>query len=175
MKDNTTYGLSPEQLARLLAIGLQDPDRASRAHLTGTPADMLRDMLADDLSLDPTVSDSLPAVLKRPCDEMLASAGRPLGYLLLNRTTDLAVLKTLKDYAKELVSRGESKAGKAAATVIYYAAIASALVFHGSKITRHSCGALQKSYKDLERKEWIPSDSKDLFKKAKAVCREKNS
>ena len=172
MKDDSTYGLSPQQLARLLAIGLQDPDRASRAHVTGTPADMLRDMLTDDLSLDPTVSDSFPAVLNRPCDEMLASAGRPLVYVLLNRTTDLTVLKTLKDYAKELVSRGDSEAEKSAATAIYYAAIASALVFHQHKISHHSYEGLDKAFTKLERKPWVWPELKDLFQKAQAFCRQ---
>jgi hypothetical protein len=98
-----------------------------------------------------------------------------LGYLLLNRTTDLAALKTLKDHAKELVSRADSEAKKAAATAICYAAIASALVFHGSTITRHSYSKLRKPYQDLEQKPWIPSDLKDLFKKAQAACQEKKS
>jgi len=59
-----------------------------------------------------------------------------------------------------------------AETVIYYASIAGALVFHQEKITQHSYGKLQEAYADLEQKKWIPSDLKDLFKREKAVCRQ---
>lgn len=57
--------------------------------------------------------------------------------------------------------------------MIYYAAIVSALVFHEQKITRHSYEKLQEALTDLDEKQWIPSDLKDLFKKAKAACQER--
>jgi hypothetical protein len=98
---------------------------------------------------------------------MLGVARQTLRDLLLDSKTDLAVIKTLKDYGKKLVRRGGPEAKQAAATVIYYAAIASALVFHAHKITQHSCQTL------LEQKPWVPPELKDLFRRAKAACHQR--
>jgi len=173
MKEETTYGMSPERIARLLAIGLEKTDREDDLLATGTPAEALEDMMVGALPLDPAMPDSLPGVLKQPCEEMLASAGQTMSDFLLSPKTDLAVIKTLKDYGKELVRFGNREAWRAAATVIYYAAIASALAFHHQKITQRSYGKLQEAYADLEQKPWIPSELKDLFRKARKVCRQR--
>ncbi len=173
MKDETTYGLSPEQLARLLAIGLPGSEAQDDTAAPPTPAEVLRDMLESKLTLDPAIPESLPAVLNRPCEEMLPAAGRTISDLLLDSKTDLSVIKAVKDYAKELARRGGTDAQEAAATTIYYAAIASALVFHGHKITRHSYEKLQEAYAELEQKPWGSSELKDLFRKALAICQER--
>jgi len=169
VKEQTTYGQTPERLARLLAIGVRDSNCKGNPGAGRTPAQVLRDMLSSDLPLDPAMPDSLPAVLNWPSDKVLAAASQTMNDLLLGSRTDLAVIKTLKDYSKELVRRGESEAKQAAATAIYYAAIASALVFHQHKITQHSSKRLDEAYTELERKPWIPSELKDLFKRARAV------
>lgn len=175
MKEQTTYGLSPKRLARLLAIGLEREPGENNLAETRTPADELRDMLGAKLPLDPAKSDSLPAVLKRPCDEMLSAYGQTIGYLLLSPKTDLNVIRTLKDYTKELVSRRPPNARQAAAIVVYYAAIATALLFHHHKITQHSYEKLQKAYTDLEQKPWVPPELKDLFQKARAACHQRKA
>ena len=175
MKEGTTYGLSPERLARLLAIGLEKGDEEEKPSGERSVAEVLRDALSACPILDPAKLGSLPAVLNRPCAEMQAVAGRTIAELLFDSKTDLAIIRTLKEYGKELARRSGPEAEKAAVTAIYYAAIASALVFHGNKVTQHSCGALQESYEDLEQKEWISPDLKDLFKRAKAACQEKKS
>ncbi len=127
-------------------------------------------MLSSKLVLDPAIPDSLPAVLNWPSDHVLAAAGRTMSGLLLNSSTDLAVLETLKDFEKELARRSETEAKQAAATVLYYAAIASALAFHSHKTTQHSYEKLHQAYAELEQKPWVPSELKDLFEKARAIC-----
>jgi hypothetical protein len=92
--------------------------------------------------------------------------------LLLTPSTDLTVLETLKNYAKELARSGGPEAKQTAATVIYYAAIASALVFHSHKITRHSYEKLHRAYTELEQKPWIPSELMGLFGRALALCQQ---
>jgi len=157
-KEETTYGLSPDRLARLLSLGLESKKDLDDIEEERTVADVLQDMLS----------------AKLPADEVLG-ADQSVSSLVLDSTTDLAVVRTLKEYGKELVSCADSEAQKAAATTIYYAAIASALVFHRNKVTQHAYGKLQKAYEDLEQKKWIPSDLKELFKKAKAACQERKS
>jgi len=170
VKDDTTYGLSPERLARLLAIGLQSRDGQNNPAAGRTPAEIAREMLASKLPLDPDASDSLPAILNRACKDLLALSHRTISDLLLHPNTDLAVIKTLKDYGKELVRLRRRETEQAAATVIYYAAIASALVFHRQKITDHSYPKLRKAYAKLGETPWIPSRLKNLFRKAQALC-----
>jgi len=172
VKDKTTFGLSPERLARLLAIGLESSEGQHNSGATRSPADVLQEMLTGKLPLDLAMPDSLPAVLKRPCDELLAVAGRTMCDVLLNSGTDLAVIKALKNYGKELVRCGGPKAKQAAATVIYYAAIGSALVFHQNRITGHSYEKLEETYADLQQRPWIPSELKDLFRRALAICQQ---
>lgn len=130
-------------------------------------------MLAGEASLGSPVPDSVPAVLDRPHGEVLPFFDQILRGLILNSRTDLAVVKALKDRGKELVRPSGPEPKKAAATVIYYAAIASALAFHQHKITQHSCKKLQEAYRDLGQKPWIPPELRDLFKKAEAICRQR--
>jgi hypothetical protein len=130
-------------------------------------------MLSNKLPLDPAIPDSLPAVLKRPCDEVLAAAGKTMSDLLLDLETDLAVIKALKTCGKQLARGGVPDAKQEAGTAIYYAAIANSLVFHQHKITEQSYEKLGQAYTRLEQKPWIPSELKNLFKKAEAICQQR--
>jgi hypothetical protein len=170
VKEDTNSGLSPRQLARLLATGVEGVQEQKNPGSNRSPEEILRKMLSGELPLDAAIPDSLPVVLNWPSDQVLAAAGRSMSDLLLNSSTDLTVLKTLKDYAKELARRREPEAKQAAATVLYYAAIAGALVFHEQRITEHSYRKLYEAYDELEGTQWIPRELKDLFKKARTVC-----
>jgi hypothetical protein len=174
-KEETTYGLSPKHLARLLAIGLEKNDGENKLGDTRTPAQELQEILTSKLSLDPATPDSIPAILNRPCGELLPAAGRTIGDVLLDRATHLGIIRTLKDYGKQLVRRSDTKSRQAAATVIYYAAIASALLFHRQKISRHSYENLNEAYAQLHEKPWIGPKLKDLFKKAQEICEKRKT
>jgi hypothetical protein len=154
-KEETTYGLSPDRLAKLLALGLESKKDQDDLEEEETAANVLKEMLSRKL----------------PAEEVLG-ADKTIGNLLLDAKTDLTVIKTLKEYGKEL-ARGGAEAEKGAATAIYYASIASALVFHQQKITQHSYEKLAGALTDLEQKTWIPSRLRGLFKKAVAVCDER--
>jgi hypothetical protein len=173
LEEETTYGLSPEQLARLLAMGLHQEDNAESGEESTTNSDMLQDLLMSELALDPEMPESVPVVLKRPCEELSDVAGQTLSQVLLSPQTDLAVIQTMKDYGKALSRRGAGEAGRAGAIVVYYAAIASALVFHAHKITQHSYQTLREAYVELEQKPWVPPELRDLFRRAKAACHQR--
>ena len=173
MEEKTTYGLSPERLARLLALGVEGKEAEEKVRAVRTPGEALQEMLSSKLPFDAAHPESIPAVLKRTCDELLPFSSQTLQDLLLDSETGLPAIKRLKDYGKELVRITKAEAQQTAATVIYYAAIASALVFHQSKITGHSYGKLEEAYGDLEQRRWIPSDLKRLFRRAKAACQQR--
>ena len=173
MKKETTYGLTPRRLARLLSLGLRKSRGRKGARADQTPAVALQEMLSSKLVLDPTVSDSLPAVLNRLCHELFPAADRTVSDLLTDTGTDPAVIQAIKDYAGELARGSGPEAKQAAAIVIYYTAIASALVFHNQTITDHPYGKLHQAYTQLGEKAWIPSEVQQLFHKASAVCKQR--
>ena len=170
MTGETTDSTSPERLAQLLAMGLRDHDSGGNPGDTETLTEVLDDMLDGQLPLDPTLPNSLPTVLNWTSEEVISAVSRSIRDLLLDPKTHLDVLATLKDYSKGMVRRTTPGDKKTAVTVIYYAAIASGLVFHGRKMTRHSFETLHGAYAELDKKTWIPSDLKDLFAQAQSVC-----
>jgi hypothetical protein len=168
----TTYGLSPEKLAELLRIGLEGGEQEPSSPPRQTPADLLEAMLAETLSLDPASPDSLPAVLDLPPEESPAALDRrAMGDLLLDPGLAIPDIRMLKDYCKQRAALPGLEARRPAATVLYYAAIANALVFHGQSITRHSFQKLHQAYAELIAKPWMPSDLRTLFQKAEDACR----
>lgn len=110
------------------------------------------------------------SVLKQPCHGSSDGAGRALSQLLMNPQTDLAMVRTLKDYAKALSLSDAQGPEHTAAIAVYYAAIASALVFHGRKITRHSYETLRGAFSQLAEKNWLPREMKELFRRGREAC-----
>ena len=175
MKRDTLYGLSPEKLSRFLAIGLEDSDGQDGSPPEGTSGEALQNMLNTKLSEVSSIRDFLTAILNQLPNKVFPAAEGTMAETLVAPGAPLALIETLKDYSKSLVRHAPREDQKVAARAVYYAAIANALVFHKHKITQHSYEKLQKAFAVLEQKTWIPSDLKDLFKKAKEACQAKKS
>ncbi len=154
MPDNdiSTSGVSSERLARLLGMGLEESTRPD----TNPPkpiAELLQARLAETL-----------------CKELVPLSEKPLGEVLLDPNTDPKAVKTIKEYAKELAVQKASEADHASAIAMYYAAIASALVFHDEKITTHSYEYLRSAFAELAEKPWVPQELSELFVTAVKAC-----
>ena len=134
-------------------------------------AGMLQGRLARELPLELSVSDSLPAVLGRGCDELAPYRGRSMAGLLFDPDADVAALAALKQYAKQLAVRSRADVSRGVATTLYYAAIASALVFRATRITQHEPAALRRAFAALVERPWVPEDLKALFARARDACR----
>ena len=149
MNEKSTLALTGVQLARLLALAAGKGDEGP--------------------SEPPTAEGKLRALLRQ------SVAGEPgartVADVLLGRETDLAALRALKDRAKTLVRAAAAEADDAAATTVYYAAIARALVDHGERLSRHSAEKLAEAFSKLERMSWMPPDLIALFAKARTRCR----
>ncbi|NQT83630.1 hypothetical protein HQ563_11435 [bacterium] len=172
MKEETTCGPGgPQKIARALSLAAEAP---ADGHLgcDQPPEELLGAILANKLILDPAVPHSLPSLLNWSCNEVLAAAGQTMAHLLLTSETDLAVIKTIKDYGKELAQRRDTDSEQIAGTAIYYAAIASALVFHQHRITQYPPEKLHEAFSKLQQKPWIPSELMGLFEKAIHICRQ---
>lgn len=176
MGEQSTHRLSSKRLARLLAACAGRATAGSQPRAVATTEEILDELLHRDIVLDPADPNSIPAAVGRPCNELLGTADRNIHDLLLARDTDAAVLRLLKDYGKALVRLAEDReADSSAAKAVYYAAIASALVFHQQKITRHSFKRLQESFAALQEKPWTPPELKDVFRRAQTFCEGRTS
>ena len=162
------FELGRNQLADLLRVGLESEPSATDKDRS--VACVLEAKLASELPLDVSVADSLPAVLGRPCDCLRGYRGRSTAEVLLDPQADVSALTVLKDYAKELVRRSRSEVTTSVATVLYYAAIASAIVFHDAKITQHDYGQLERSFAELAREPWLTADLQALIAGARQIC-----
>lgn len=163
MDSESTFGIAPEGLASLLGLGIRGKQKPDVDHLAG---ERLKAKLAGAVPLDPAVVDAPPAIMER--------SERELGGVLLDSATDLTTLKRIKDYGKRLAGREDSEAGHAVGIAIYYAAIASAMVFHEERITQHSFGSLADAFETLRQKPWLPSELARHFLRARRYCIKKN-
>jgi len=157
------FELDRQQLSRLLAAGI-DGEPPSGRPVGG--ADGSRPSRAAALR------EALSALMAQPCDRVAILQGRTTGSLLLDRQTDPAILRLVKEHGKTLVRAGGPRTSRDAAVTVYYAAIASALVHHREKITHFPHGALSRSFRTLCAKRWIPVELRSLFAEAQGLCEE---
>ena len=76
----------------------------------------------------------------------------------------------LKEHYKEKESKAANTPERHSATVVYFGAIAHAIVLHGEKITEYSPEELSTSLASLEKKPWITLHLKKLFSRARELC-----
>ena len=169
MATKSTFGLGPEQLVKLLDAGSGDEADRGQLYALQAAAELMRRRLASPLHIDKNCVDSLPAILDRPCPEMLPIAGRPLGDVLLDPSTPLAILETLKQYGKGLSVRWDEGPEHVVAVTIYFAAIAAALGSYSTKITTRSYRELADSLQILMNDRWVTPQLAGLFDLARYV------
>lgn len=166
--------LNIEQSTRLLKLGL-DSSHIEVDHMAErNRADLLLDVLASKLPTNPALVETLPTVLQSLSEELQSVSGRPLGDLLLSPVTKIALIRRIKDFAKELGASAKDKVEREVALAVYFAAIANALVYHNVKISQYSHKELEQSFETLSRHDWIPPNLSKLFKKAQQYCNTKD-
>ena len=170
MNKDSTFGIKPQGLANLLGIGITNKSKAETDQVAG---ELLRARLAGTLPLDSAIIEAIPAILGRLREDLIPLSGRPLGEALLESSTDIQSITKIKEHGKKLAGRKDSDEDHAVGVVIYYAAIASALLNHNTRITQHSYRTLADAFERLRSKTWMPLELGRHFAKAVAVCREK--
>ncbi len=173
MSDDTTSGLGPEQLARLLDLGTDEA--AKGADQDEPKADRLAALLESAVPADDVLVQALPEIILRVCRELKPLATGSVKQALLGPDSNLAVITQIKSYAKELARQSEPGAAQEAAKVLYYAAMASALVFHDEKITKLSGEELRISFEQLGAASWVPEDISGLMNRAARIYRDHDS
>ena len=165
--------LTAKQKKRLLNLGLAAKVSETGQDLQEKKADTLYNILVSPLPVDKLVLDSLPTVLRGLCRELRSVASEPISKLLLDPQTNIPALKAVKEWAKQSGTSVASDAEGDAFLVVYYGAIASALVFHDNKVTQHSYDDLEQFFHSFSKETWVPNELVGLFTKAEEYCREK--
>lgn len=175
MDNKSTHRLKPGQLARLLSMGVEGMDSVHIVCDDKATADLLRNKLKSTLPKDSFLLESLLIVTERLGRDMRALVGKPLGEVLLDPETDISLLRAIKDYSKELSSSFVSEAETAVAITIYYAALASSLLYHDKKITQYSYETLGQYFAALMKKKWMAPKLVELFSQAWNICQNRRA
>lgn len=166
--------LTAEQNERLLNLAMSPHVSGIDNDPSEAKADALFDILVSPLPVDKLILDSLPAVVRGVCRKLRSVAGHAIGDLLGDSETDIAVLKGIKEYTKQSGTCSHSEAEGDAFLALYYASIASALLFHDEKITQHSFEDLERFFSTFATKSWVPEELTSLFEKATQYCSNKD-
>lgn len=161
---------SSPQLTQLLGLAVEDDAQEPCGDPSRQIARQLRDRLAGPMPMSAAVVEALPVIVGKLQDKLLPHHGRPLGELLLDEHTSLETFQAIKEYGKKLAARQDSEADHAVGVAVYYAAIASALLFHKEKITTHSNEYLAASFENVQKQEWLPVELRKHLKKAERKC-----
>ena len=167
--------LNDEQTTRLLKLGLNDSEVATHQDPENERKELVSDMLCSKLPVDRMLMKELPVLVKSLSDELEAISGSSVRECLFNPETKASFLRHVKDYARDSGHSAYDKAQGEVAKVVYFAAIAAALLHHGVKISGHSYHDLKSSFGLCSQQNWIPNDLKEFFIKAKDICKRKQT
>ena len=172
-KKPTTFGLTPAKLADILSVCSDTSEAGNEIDPEQEKAELLHDLLAETLPFELPKKKLPKGVLYHLTQIPGVIIGEPIRNLLNNPQTNIVLLKKVKDYSKKLSQCADSEAKHDTANVIYYAAIACALLFHDKKITKFSHEELRDSFSIFSKTQWVSPDLSELFDKASKYCQEK--
>ena len=169
-KRPTTLGLSPDKLAGLWDIGSKEEEVEKTADPSSNKTELLRDLLSGTVQTHTLRAKSQPKKQTHQKSFSNFVTDVSIEKLLQNPETDLTLLRKIKEHGKQLSEEAKSKTEYQVANTIYYAAIASALVFHRRSLTTFSFDDLEQYFLRLKEERWIPTSLRSLFKKACEYC-----
>lgn len=170
MEQKSTYGLRLDQMAGLFSMGSGSPDPTDEKDENETMAALLHEQLACPLPRHSLLFDALLMMMEREGYDTQSLAGKSLGEVLLGPSSDVDLLRAIKDCSKRLSYELDSEAETALATTVYFATLASALVYHNRKITQSSPEKLDESFALLTGKKWMAQELIELFGRARRRC-----
>lgn len=175
MCSESTSSLEQEKLARLLRIGNEEersPIESNANVSDSDKVDMFWEMLTVALPSTAPRIESVPEIIRRACIRPWAQQG---AFSLADPGLGLAAIRGIKEQAKILAQEAGAGPRCEVATVLYFTAIASALVFHSTAITKSSSAKLRRSFSDLRAMTWLPEDIVKLLDRASETCDAQNA
>lgn len=173
MRRDMTPAWGSDKLAKLLQLGAAEegpPERSTQPDSEDQKVETLQRLLQTALPLKEVLARALPMVIQRVCQELDALSTGAMEKALLDPDAPQSVIEQIKAHAKQITKTTTSADEKEAATVLYYAAIASALVFHNQRITKIRYANLKRSLDTLAAKTWVSKEITGLLEDAANVC-----
>jgi hypothetical protein len=166
----TLYGTDTSKLVELLNVGVAQLTETDCPLADGHKADFLRDQLA--FKLPETTPSESNAIINDYVSALIDSAmNKSISHYLFDETTPLSILKKIKAYGAQCSRNACSDTEKESANVIYYAAIAAALIHKEQRITTFTCNELAASFTTLMNLDWITTALYHHFRQARATCK----
>ena len=162
--------LGAEKLVRLLDIGSDVKNKPAEFDGDQDKAEQLFDLLSQNAMLSGVGCRKPQTSLVSIKQQVLSVCEESIGALILAPETDVHILRKIKSQFKILAASSTSEAKSSAAMVVYFAAIASALVFHSVRISRLRDEELKEYFVGLLRNGWLTAELHDLFRKTCEVC-----
>lgn len=175
MDKRSTYGLRIDQMAGLFALGSEDMDSGPKNDDRDKMAELLHEQLTSPSPERSLFRDTLLMMMGQSGCDPDALTGKSLAHVLLSPQSDLDLIRTLKEGCKTLSRSLDSETDTALATTIYFAALASALVYHQQKISQSAHEKLSESFTSLIEKKWMAQELIDLFSQARQICANKRA
>jgi len=169
-KRKSIYGLSPGQLTRLLDVSAKATQPVDLMSEDQTRSALLRERLDRRLSDDRLLQEALGTARGQSESGFRTLLDRSLREVLLTPGGDPVLLRALKDEGKRLSGRIASGHENQIGVALYHAAIASALVHQGQRITRYSYEVLERHFSTLAEQIWMVGELRTLFAQAAADC-----
>jgi hypothetical protein len=171
-ENSKTFGLGPDKLAQLLDNTYTRGQNVSLRTGAEEKADALHACLSETWPNSSEPVSSLQDILKRLSQDLPPKQGECMGYLLCNPKTSIETLKSIKEASQHGMAETRSQVTYEILVVIYYSAIAAALVHSGQRITGYTRRELAQSLSSLIQRGWIPAKLIRLFEKARQICLE---
>ena len=169
-KKTTTFGLEPDKLAKILNVCSEDQSSDTDISEDQKKAELLQDRLSETLLAGSLKNSSLRKELIHLCTMAGIASTESIRNLLTNPKADKELIEKIKKHGKRLSQTTSEEIEHETANVIYYAAIASALVCHDDRITQFCYEDLEEAFSVFVETEWISNDLKELFEKAIVFC-----
>jgi hypothetical protein len=165
-KDTDSLNLTDGQKTRLLHLALGPPNHPEPVNEDEERADLLHDILRCSLPLRDGPHEGSRATATASSQGLRSVVGPPIGELLQDPKTSVAVLKEIKQYAKARGSQAASEREKDVFLVLYFGAIAAASAYHGEHITEHADADMARFFAYYASAAWMSGSLRVLFRRA---------
>ena len=164
----TTFGLSSETLIELLHIG-EDIESDTQSE-DAAQSEQLKWLLSENLPVESSLLRSMPNMISNNEEITSFLGGDTIEKMLIDSRTDILHIRRIKTYFKLLSASEKNSCRRNAAIVIYYAAIAHALVYHQDLITNATYESISRHLSLLLENSWLDERIADLLEKAHWIC-----
>jgi len=155
-----------QQLVKLIF----EKDSGNPTGSTDQNSELFEEKMAAILPREFFGPNNIPDHLSVLCDISGISKTETLKSVIKNEKVELGLLVKMKDYFKDLSGKSTDEMEHQIYISIYYAVIASALLYHHERISSYSYEELAASFARLLKVDWLPEYILKLYRQAQTYC-----